>query len=49
MQNKIAGLLMESGTSFIKEKLHGKKYFFELMGSLEEVPESVIVVSGGGL
>ena len=41
MQNKMAGLLMESGTPFIKEKLHTKKYFSELMGSLEEVPESV--------
>lgn len=41
MQNKMAGLLMESGTVFQKEKLHGKKYFCELMRSLEEVPESV--------
>ncbi len=41
MQNKMAGLLMESGTAFVKDKLHGKKYFSELMKSLEEVPESV--------
>ena len=41
MQNKMAGLLMESGTSFHKTKLHGKKYFSELMKSVEEVPESV--------
>ena len=41
MQNKMAGLLMESGTGFNKEKLHGKKYFSELMGGLQEVPESV--------
>jgi transposase len=41
MQNKMAGLLMESGTTFVKTKLHGKKYFSELMKSLEEVPESV--------
>jgi transposase len=41
MQNKMAGLLMESGTTFVKDKLHGKKYFSELMKSLEEVPESV--------
>jgi transposase len=41
MQNKMSGLLMESGTSFVKDKLHGKKYFTELMKSLEEVPESV--------
>jgi transposase len=41
MQNKIAGLLMETGTPFVKEKLHGKKYFASLIQSLEEVPESV--------
>jgi transposase len=41
MQNKMSGLLMESGTSFVKDKLHGKRYFAELMGTLEEVPESV--------
>jgi transposase len=41
MQNKIAGLLMETGTPFVKEKLHGKKYFANLIQTLEEVPESV--------
>jgi transposase len=41
MQNKMAGLLMESGTAFDKDKLHGKKYFTALMKSLQEVPESV--------
>ena len=41
MQNKMAGLLMESGTAFVKDKLHGKKYFSELIKSLQEVPESV--------
>ena len=41
MQNKIAGLLMETGTPFVKEKLHGKKYFANLIQALEEVPESV--------
>ena len=41
MQNKMAGLLMESGTAFNKGKLHQKKYFADLMKSLEEVPESV--------
>jgi transposase len=41
MQNKMAGLLMESGTAFNKQKLHGKKYFAGLMKTLEEVPESV--------
>ena len=41
MQNKMAGLLMESGTPFNKQKLHQKRYFADLMKSLEEVPESV--------
>lgn len=41
MQNKIAGLLMETGTTYVKEKLHGKKYFAHLLKTLEEVPESV--------
>jgi len=41
MQNRIAGLLMETGTPFNKEKLHGKKYFTHLLENLEEVPESV--------
>jgi transposase len=41
MQNKMAGLLMESGTAFDKQKLHQKRYFSDLMKSLEEVPQSV--------
>jgi transposase len=41
MQNKMAGLLMESGTAFDKQRLHQKKYFADLMMSLQEVPESV--------
>ena len=41
MHNKTAGLLMESGVSFHKTKLHGKKYFSNWIKSLEEVPESV--------
>ncbi|HET6219687.1 MAG TPA: hypothetical protein VFE27_21860 [Acidobacteriaceae bacterium] len=40
MQNKMAGLLMESDTAFDKHKLHQKKYFADLMKSLQEVPES---------
>src|SRR5216683_1404255 len=39
--NKIAGLLMETGSPFNKEKLHGKKYFAQLIQTLEQVPESV--------
>jgi transposase len=41
MKNKVAGLLMETGTPFVKERLHGKKYFATLMETLQEVPESV--------
>ena len=36
MKNKVAGLLMEIGQPYVKEKLHRKKYFYPL---LEELPE----------
>ena len=42
MKNRIAGLLMETGTAYNKERLHGKAYFSELLGSLQEVPGSVV-------
>src|SRR5208283_5038823 len=42
MKNKMAGLLMETGALYVKEKLHGKKYFASLLEELEEVPESVV-------
>jgi transposase len=42
MKNRIAGLLMETGTLYNKERLHGKAYFSELLGSLREIPASVI-------
>src|ERR1039458_8054971 len=41
MQNKMGGLLMEVGTEYNKQRLHGKQYFTELLETLEEVPESV--------
>ncbi len=41
MKNKMAGLLMETGAVYVKEKLHRKKYFATLLEELEEVPESV--------
>jgi transposase len=41
LKNKMGGLLMEVGAPYNKEQLHGKKYFDELLGNLEEVPESV--------
>ena len=42
LKNKMAGLLMETGALYAKEKLHGKKYFASLLEELEEVPASVI-------
>jgi len=42
IKNRIAGLLMETGTPYNKRRLHGKAYFGELLGSLQEVPPSVV-------
>jgi len=39
--NRIASTLMEQGVEYSKTKLHGKRYFQELLESLEEVPETV--------
>ena len=33
---------METGTPYNKQRLHGKAYFGELLGSLQEVPPSVV-------
>jgi transposase len=41
MKNRIAGLLMETGTPYNKQRLHGKAYFSELVGNLQETPASV--------
>lgn len=41
MKNRMSGLLMEVGAEYNKERLHGAAYFGELVGQLEEVPESV--------
>jgi len=41
LKNKNAGLLMECGVEYNKKKLHGKKYFSELLAGLEEVPDSL--------
>ena len=41
MKNRISGLLMETGTPYNKGKLHGKAYFAELLGNLQETPASV--------
>ena len=42
MQNKMSGLLMEVGATYSKKRLHGKKYFGELLERIEDVPSSVI-------
>lgn len=42
MKNRISGLLMETGTEHEKTKLHRQKYFAELLGSLQNVPDSVV-------
>jgi len=42
LKNKTSGLLMECGVEYNKQKLHGKRYFRNLLGNLEEVPKSVI-------
>jgi transposase len=41
MKNRMSGLLMESGAEYNKQRLHGKEYFTELLGTVTEVPESV--------
>jgi transposase len=41
MKNRIAGLLMETGSEHHKERLHGKQYFQNLVEGLQTVPESV--------
>jgi transposase len=35
LKNRIAGLLMEEGVSYDSQRLHGKKYFAALLGSLQ--------------
>ena len=41
MKNKISGLLMETGAPYAKRRLHGRKYFENLLERIEDVPESV--------
>lgn len=41
-KNKISGLLMEVGAAYNKKQLHGKKYFAQLLHSVENVPQSVL-------
>jgi len=42
MKNKTAGLLMEVGAEYNKQRLHGKRYFNALLDGLEDVPESLL-------
>lgn len=41
MKNKTAGLLMQAGAEYNKKRLHGKKYFADLMNDLDYIPETV--------
>lgn len=41
MKNKVSGLLMEVGATYDKKRLHGKKYFNNLLERIEDVPSSV--------
>lgn len=42
MKNKVSGLLMEVGAEYNKKRLHGGKYFNELLEKVGDVPPSVI-------
>ncbi len=42
LKTKTAGLLMEVGAEYDKNRLHGERYFEALLGSLEDVPDSVV-------
>lgn len=41
MKNRISGLLMETGVSYNKEKLHQKRYFAQLLRESAELPEAL--------
>lgn len=40
-KNKTSGLLMSLGVEYDRKKLHGRKYFNDLMDNLEDMPGSV--------
>ncbi len=42
LKNRISGLLMETGVQYNQKRLHGQRYFRQLMSQLQEVPESVV-------
>lgn len=41
MQNKMCGLLLEVGADYNKTRLRGKRYFTELLETVEDIPQSV--------
>src|SRR5215467_9330419 len=41
MKNRVSGLLLETGVSHNKQRLHKVRYFQELISNQEEVPESI--------
>ena len=41
MKNKVSVLLIEVGASYNKRRLHGKRYFKQLLERVEDVPDSV--------
>jgi transposase len=44
LKNRAAGVLMELGVEYDGDRLHGKRYFAELLGSLEEEARSAIPI-----
>jgi len=42
MKNRVAGLLMESGVSYDKQRLHKMSYFSELFSTNKEINESIL-------
>jgi len=52
MKNKMSGLLMEVGATYNKRSLHGRRYFKNLLETVEDVPDSVkelLLLSRGNL
>src|SRR5438309_4132697 len=41
MKNRVSGLLMETGVSYNKQRLHKLGYFTELIGTNPDVPDSI--------
>lgn len=52
LKNRMSSLLMETGVSYSKKRLHGRRYFHDLLARLDDVPPSVVELlqlSRGGL